>query len=80
MPVMEKQSGGVELCQSPNRKNNHERQKGGKFGAFVVGPQYDFVILIATSTVVGIWRQRRQCAGSWIGIRDRTRAAVINKK
>ena len=42
MPVMEKQSGGVEFRQSPNRKNHHEHQKSGKFGAFVIGAQHDF--------------------------------------
>jgi hypothetical protein len=42
MRVMEKQSGGVEFRQSPNRKNHHERHKSEKFGAFVVGAQHDF--------------------------------------
>ena len=42
MPVIEKRSRGIELRQSRNRKNHHERRKSGKFGAFVMGALYDF--------------------------------------
>jgi hypothetical protein len=40
--MMEKQSGGIELRQNPNRKNHHDCHKGRKFGATVVSAQYDF--------------------------------------
>jgi hypothetical protein len=42
VPAMEKQNRCIEFRQSPNRENHHHCHKSGKFGAFVVGPQYDF--------------------------------------
>jgi hypothetical protein len=78
--MMEKQSGGIELRQSPNRKNHHDRHKSRKFGAFVVGAQYDFYDPHRNQHGCWQWRQRRQCVASPIGIRDQTQAAVINKK
>jgi hypothetical protein len=40
-PIMEKQSGGIELPQNPNSKNHHDRHKSRKSGAIVVSAHYD---------------------------------------
>jgi len=50
---MERQSGGVEFRQSPNRKNHHERHKSESSVRLSWARCMTFMVLIATSTDVG---------------------------